>query len=228
MKGLKKIATAISILMLASGLSFDVSAQDTVPLVYINTGYISENDIAEVQLNIKNNIGISAYTIEVDYNPETLEFIDASQGNALEDGTFYCNGDYAEDAIRLVWSNSRNKEGDGTAAVLRFKTSDGTADMDTAISIGYSMLGDDLSECAFEPSDGELKIVSEIHRGDVNRDGDVDIADVVVINMYLLDKEKHLISKNSQANAEVSNDKIVNASDSALILNYVVMMIKEL
>ncbi len=227
-KKIKKTAIAISLMIFAGSTSLNVSAEENVPIVYINAGYGSENDITEVELNIKNNQGISSYSIEVDYNPSVLQFIDASQGDTPGGGTFYCNDKYDEDAIRIVWSNSRNKNGDGTTAILRFKAAYGTAETTTPLSIGYSVLGDDLNVSSFESVGAELKIAGEITRGDVSGDGDVNIADIVRLNMFLLNSEKNPLSNTSQANAEVTGDKIVTTADSTLLMNYVCMMLKEL
>lgn len=202
----------------------NVSAENE-PLLYISAGYGAENDICEVELRIKNNNGISAYSVTINYDSDMLTFIEASQSNALSGGVFYCNGSYAQDAIRLVWSDSRNKTGDGAAAVLRFKAANGTADMNTLVSIGHTILGDDLQPAAFEASDGELKISGDIFHGDVNRDGIINIADIVALNMYLLDPDENVLTNSSQANADVNMDKTVDSTDSLTIMNYISMTI---
>lgn len=223
----KTAVLAAAAVMLGTVSPLHVSAQDA-PVIYINAGYGAECEMTEIELNIRNNTGISAYSIEVDYDPRVLYFMDARQGDALDGGTFYCNGDYSDDAVRLVWSDSRNQTADGTAAVLRFRPAYGTAETDTPVSIGYSVIADDLNEAEFETSGGNLKIAGEINRGDVNDDGDVSVSDVVSLNMYLLNPKKYELSYTRQANAEVTGDKLVTANDSGLIMNYVCMMIKEL
>lgn len=224
---LKKLRTAIALFLLfVTTCTFCINAYaENVPLLYINAGYGEENGVAEVELKIKNNKGISAYSVIVNYDPDMLTFIEASQSDTLSGGVFYCNGSYAQDAVRLVWSDSRNKSGDGTAAVLRFKAADGTADLNTLVSIGHTLVGDDLQPAAFEASDGELKISGEIFYGDVNRDGIVNVADIVALNMYLLDSDKNVLTNTSQANADVNGDKLINSNDSLTIMNYISMTI---
>lgn len=63
--------------------------------------------------------------------------------------------------------------------------------------------------------------------GDVNVDGTVDVADVVSINMYLLNPEANALEPDGKANADCVRDNIIDSSDSAIILNYVAMMVGE-
>ncbi len=223
----KTAVLAAAAIMTASVSPVNASAQDA-PAIYINAGYGAECETTEIEVNIKNNTGMSAFSIEVDYDPRALYFMDAEQGDALNGGTFYCNSDYSDNAIRLVWSDSRNQTADGAVAVLKFRPSYGTAETETPVTLGYSVIADDLSEAEFERSDGSLKIAREIKRGDVNDDGKVCVSDVVSLNMYLLNAKEDALSYTCQANAEVNGDKAVTAEDSAMILNYVCMIIKEL
>lgn len=222
---MKKIKLLIAIYLIFNlAFCINVSAENE-PLLYISAGYGAENDICEVELRIKNNNGISAYSVTVNYDSDMLTFIEASQSDALSGGVFYCNGSYTQDSVRLVWSDSRNKTGDGTAAVLRFKAADGTADMNTLVSIGHTILGDDLQSANFKALNGELKISGDIFHGDVNRDGIINIADIVALNMYLLDPDNNVLTNSSQANADVNMDKTVDSTDSLTIMNYISMTI---
>ena len=60
--------------------------------------------------------------------------------------------------------------------------------------------------------------------GDVNTDGEVSISDVVKLNMYLLGGDNELDTV-QLANSDCVRDGVINTSDSALIMNYVAMMI---
>ncbi len=60
--------------------------------------------------------------------------------------------------------------------------------------------------------------------GDVNTDGEVSISDVVKLNMYLLGGDNELDAV-QLANSDCVRDGVINTSDSALIMNYVAMMI---
>ena len=61
--------------------------------------------------------------------------------------------------------------------------------------------------------------------GDVNTDGSVNIADVVALNMYILNNEVNEISSEGKANADCARDNKIDASDSLTLMNYVAMVI---
>lgn len=62
--------------------------------------------------------------------------------------------------------------------------------------------------------------------GDVNIDGEITIADVVSLNMYLLDKENNTLTEEGLANADCARDMIINSDDSLLLMNYIAMIVK--
>lgn len=222
---MKKIGTvlAAAALILAPSADMTVSAQDK-PVFYINAGYGEQNDITEVELKIENNSGISAYSVRVDFDPRVLEFVDAGQGDAIGSGTFYSNGEYSEDCVKLVWSDSRNRSGDGVLAVLRFKTANETAETKTTVSIGHSTVSCDLSAAEFETENDELRISGDYKRGDVNMDGLIDVSDVVALNMHLLEGITDDVSFSVQASCELSGDKKISSDDSVCLMNHVAMI----
>ncbi len=79
-----------------------------------------------------------------------------------------------------------------------------------------------------EPKPTETEDIPDGTRyGDVNVDGAVDVADVVSINMYLLNPEANALEPAGKANADCVRDNVIDSSDSAIILNYVAMMVGE-
>lgn len=69
--------------------------------------------------------------------------------------------------------------------------------------------------------------VTATRYGDVNVDMRVNVSDVVCLNMYLLNTEKNEITPEGMANADCSYDKVIDSSDSAIILNFVTMVVDE-
>lgn len=61
--------------------------------------------------------------------------------------------------------------------------------------------------------------------GDSNTDKDVSIADVVKLNLFLLNQELNPLSDVQIANSDCMRDGVINTSDSGIIMNYVGMMI---
>lgn len=58
--------------------------------------------------------------------------------------------------------------------------------------------------------------------GNVDNDefGNINVADLVALNTYLLNKEKNPLSPEGKANADVVRDNIIDAADGSLLLNY--------
>ncbi len=63
--------------------------------------------------------------------------------------------------------------------------------------------------------------------GDVNNDGTVDVADVVAINMYLLNSTENAIDATGLANSDCAKNGVVDSSDSVLIMSFVGMIVTE-
>ncbi len=69
--------------------------------------------------------------------------------------------------------------------------------------------------------------VSATKYGDTNLDGDINVADVVGLNMYLLNSNSNKLQNVGIANADCVRDGVITSADSALLMNYVSMMISE-
>ncbi len=114
----------------------------------------------------------------------------------------------------------------------------GSKESNTSIIFGY--MAEDETTTIYSPTftDGYVEVTggetkpSETEDipdgtlyGDVNNDTDVNIADIVKLNMYLLNKTLNPISEIGKANADCVRDNVINTADSTLIMNYVAMMI---
>lgn len=107
---------------------------------------------------------------------------------------------YADD--ELVWGVEPPKEGDST------ETTEPTPTGETPAP-------------AYDP-----EFLKNAHWGDVNVDGTVDIADVVNLNLYLLNSEANEISEQGLVNADCMYDGVIDSADSTIIMNYVAMMVE--
>lgn len=220
----KRIFAALSALMLCINTAFaaDVSAAEKPVCIYLNGSCAGENDIASVSVMFDKETEVSAFTIEVVYNPEQLEFVDASMGKCLEGGTFYDSGNTFEDSVRLVWSDSRDHNAEGTVATLKFKTKSETEDSTAPLYVGYCQLGtQDFEEIEYRSEDFELEILKKYKRGDVNGDGEISGSDVVKVNKYIISGNKFELDENQLRNADVNLDGIVNSKDCMIIIGCV-------
>ena len=55
----------------------------------------------------------------------------------------------------------------------------------------------------------------------------VDVADIVALNMYLLNASENKLDEASKANADCARDNVIDSADSVLLMNYVAMIIKD-
>lgn len=62
--------------------------------------------------------------------------------------------------------------------------------------------------------------------GDVNADGIVNVADIVMMNMYLISSDKNAFSSFSEANADCMRDGVIDSFDGVILLNYISQMIE--
>lgn len=79
-----------------------------------------------------------------------------------------------------------------------------------------------------EPSSGtEINPDLATVYGDINADNEVNVADVVALNMYLLNSANNALDEVSMANADCVRDGSITTADSALIMNFVAMAITQ-
>lgn len=220
------IATASAILLLSTANINVYSAPQDMVVRGISC-YAEENGEAEMRIEFENNPGISACSMEICFDSENLIYRGAENGDVTKNGTFYCNGDLAEDRVKIVWSDSSDTSEDGTAAVIKFRTRTGAKNSDILVSIGRCEFVNATPEnVKYTSSDGSIKVVNKINYGDIDLNGIVDVCDVVRISYYLLDQEKYsLDSDSAKANADVDRNGIINMSDAGKIINMVAEII---
>lgn len=61
--------------------------------------------------------------------------------------------------------------------------------------------------------------------GDVNLDTKINVSDAVTLNMYLLNSETNKLNATARENAQCVYDGIIETNDSAMLLNYVAMIV---
>lgn len=76
-----------------------------------------------------------------------------------------------------------------------------------------------------EPSTGN--IADGTNYGDVNVDGTVDVADVVALNMYLLNPSGNALEAEGVANADVVRDNKIDSTDGTLLMSFTAMSVEK-
>lgn len=221
---MKKIKLAAVIFFIATVISVNifstVNAEEELPRIFLSSANAGENQLTEITVNFDGNVDISAFSIEILFNPENLVFIEAQKGNALNSGTFYYNS-FSEDSVRLVWSDGKDSSVNGVAAKLVFKTKNSNGAV--PVYIGYSMLGNEnLQELEFETGNGEIRIYSDYLKGDVSGDGKIDSTDIILLNKYLISKELYPIGEDLLVNADMDYDGNINSKDGMDMINLII------
>ena len=171
-----------------------------------------KGDLVDVNLNILNNPGITALSIDVIYSLADLELVSVSNGGLFEDAI--STGDTNANPLRISWyaSDSQNKTQSGTLAILKFRIRDNAICSRVNISYNPDNLFDKtLQNQSFEISNGWV-LVGDKKIGDTNSDNNVSIRDVTAIQRQLVELED--LSDEEFVLADTNGDGEINIADA--------------
>ena len=171
-----------------------------------------KGDLVDVNLNILNNPGITALSIDVIYSLADLELVSVSNGGLFEDSI--STGDTNANPLRISWyaSDSQNKTQSGTLAILKFRIRDNAICSRVNISYNPDNLFDKtLQNQSFEISNGWV-LVGDKKIGDTNSDNNVSIRDVTAIQRQLVELED--LSDEEFVLADTNGDGEINIADA--------------
>ena len=171
-----------------------------------------KSDLVDVNLNILNNPGITALSVDVNYSSADLELISVSNGGLFEDAI--STGDTSVNPLRISWyaSDSQNKTQSGTLAILRFRIRDNAICSRVNISYNPDNLFDNtLQNQSFEISNGWV-LVGDKKIGDTNSDNNISIRDVTAIQRQLVELED--LSDEEFVLADTNGDGEINIADA--------------
>jgi hypothetical protein len=147
-------------------------------------------DTFTVQLNAENLTDLAGWQFDVSFDPTLLEAIKVSEGDLLKtDGgtTFFQKGTIDNAAgkitgLRSVQLGGNGVTGTGTLLSLTFsaKTSG-----ETQLALRNFNFGSITGEAiAVEPYDAFITISEQLTLGDINRDGQVNVLDMILVARY--------------------------------------------
>ena len=177
-----------------------------------------KGDLVDVNLNILNNPGITALSIDVIYSLADLELVSVSNGGLFEDAI--STGDTNANPLRISWyaSDSQNKTQSGTLAILKFRIRDNAICSRVNISYNPDNLFDNtLQNQSFEISNGWV-LVGDKKIGDTNSDNNVSIRDVTAIQRQLVELED--LSDEEFVLADTNGDGEINIADATHLQMY--------
>lgn len=161
-----------------------------------------------ISLNISDAEKVTGYSATIQYDSTALRYVESENGNYLHAGGFFNATQPAENQIFLTATAlaKQSSNGDGTLATLIFEVIDLKASTLTITSV-YLSDPDGITSIP-EIEVGEIVEPQKI-RGDVNRDGMVNISDLVLV--------ASLMGQADELSADVNGDGMVNISDLVIV-----------
>lgn len=173
-----------------------------------------------VTIDIQNNPGIIGAVLTLTYDP-ALTLIDAEAGSAWNSLDFTTPQSFSN-PCNFVWDGVSGADfSNGSIIVLTFEIPSGV-DVGTIYNINASytygnMINENLEAIDLEIENGSITIVNAV--GDVNDDGVVDVADVIVLRRYLAGDYEVVIDEFA---ADMDNDGYITVADVVLLRRFLV------
>ena len=196
----------------ATGATFELAASKAV-----------RGGIMEVQINIRNNPGIVATRIWIEYDPEVLELDQVKNGNVFGEDAIIIGGDRGAVPYVVLWEDPTTHENhtdDGTLGTLVFKVRADAPLGETAIRLFYdtgSTFDVDLQERPFNVRSTSVN-VSRLY-GDADFDGKLTTKDIVQIHSHLVSNTDESVLPLSM---DFNRDGLVNVKDTTLLARHLV------
>ena len=158
-------------------------------------------------LHITNGVAVAGYQANLQFDNESLRYITSENGDYLADGAFFVPSIVNRNTVQLLATAlSGESNGNGTLATLTFEVISQKA---SNLVFSQVILSDKEGNTFIpELQNGEVVEPTRIV-GDVNGDGVVNIADLVLV--------ANRIGKTGNTAADVNGDGVVNIADLVLV-----------
>ncbi|MCE2401329.1 trypsin-like peptidase domain-containing protein [Candidatus Poribacteria bacterium] len=161
-----------------------------------------------ISLNISDAENVTGYSTTIQFDSTALRYLESENGNYLHTGGFFNATQPAENQIYLTATaiSKQSSDGNGTLATLTFEVINLKP---STLTITQMLLSDPEGITTIpEFEDGQINVPQHI-KGDVNRDGVVNISDLVLV--------ASLMEQTGELGADVNDDGIVNISDLVIV-----------
>ena len=162
-----------------------------------------------LNLNIAGGEAVAGYQATVQFDASALRYVDSSKGDYLPADAFFTQTKVGENRVLLTsTSHAGEIKEDGTLATFIFEV----VEVKTSIlTLSEVMLSDRAGEVSFPLlENGQVVKPSQIPE-DVNRDGIVNIQDLVLVASFFGQPYKK--------DADINGDNVVNIADLVLVAN---------
>ena len=215
MRKVLSILLAVVMLAVCSVISYDAADK---PRFHAEIVRGNAGETVDVKLNIQNNPGITALSIDVAYSSDDLELISVNNAALFQDAI--STGNVSSDPLRISWyaADSENKVDNGTLAILRFRVRDNA--ICSRINISYNpenVFDNTLQNQPFEITNGWV-LVGDKKIGDAYSDNQISVRDVTSIQRQIVELED--LSAEELVLADTNGDGEINIADATHLQMY--------
>ena len=180
------------------------------PTISISPPSVTSPAVGEqlaLSLNITGGKAVAGYQATVQFDTTALRFVSGANDDYLPAGAFFVEPKVEGNLVKLnAVSLAGESNGDGTLATLTFEVIAGKA---STLMLSDVLLSNSAGE-TFVPQIENAPIIEPTGlKGDVNGDGQINIADLVLVASNL--------GKTGQNAADVNGDDVVNITDLVLV-----------
>lgn len=196
-----------------------VKSATSSPMFMVSSTSGKCGDIVYVNVIISNNPGITALQLNINYSSQDLKLVSVNDKKLFDDPISYSQLDKNPFIISWFSSNSKNVNNNGTMATLEFKILDNAKTGDITVSYDEENVFDSqFNNVKFSTVSGKVTVNNYVV-GDVNRDGEITIADATLLQKYVA----HIVSFDNQQLylADTDSDGNVTISDATEIQKYI-------
>jgi len=153
---------------------------------------VNPGDTVTLNINIDENPGLMGYMFFIECDPAifSLDYDEDTGLYACKEGDVATSGTYLaapdENGWRVMWFNTEVAEGDGTLFSVTLNTIGDAVPGVYPITVKYSAGNMLTSEYEEAEVDCSAALSGTIVKGDANFDGDITMADVVLVARYIV------------------------------------------
>ena len=190
-----------------SPVNLTITTDTTVSLIPSSVASPAVGQQVEFSLKIAEGEAVAGYQASVQFDTTALRYVSGANGDFLPTGAFFVEPKVEGNLVKLnAASLAGESKGDGTLATLTFEV---IAVKEHALKLSDVLLTDSAGETSVPQIENAQTTDTPQIKGDVNGDGTVNIADLVLVASNL--------GKTGQNTADVNGDGQVNIADLVLV-----------
>jgi len=160
-------------------VSFEITVSEKVSnatTIKIGEAETSAGETVSVDISIEKNPGVAVLSMTLNYDKTALTLKDVKNGEIFSS---------LDSDVNLFWSADSDSTEDGVLATLTFEVNENAEAKDYVISARINeAINENYEDQVFSVSNGKITVYDFIY-GDVNGDGEVGAADVLMLRKYM-------------------------------------------